>query len=63
MKKCNGCKRELKEDLFIRKDKAYARCNDCSRNTSFKKNICEKCGIRADYNFIGLTWGKILFYA
>jgi len=57
MKKCNGCKRELEEFLFNRKDKVYARCNDCSINSSCKKNICEVCGIKAIFNYENFSWG------
>jgi hypothetical protein len=58
MKKCNGCKRELDESHFTRKNKVYARCNDCSSKSSCKKNICETCGITACFNVKGLKWGR-----
>ncbi len=58
MKKCNGCKRELDILEFTRKDKVYARCNNCSSNASCKKNFCETCGIRASFNIEGLKWGR-----
>jgi hypothetical protein len=57
-KKCNGCKRTLEEALFKRNYKVYARCNDCSKNSSLRKNICEMCGIRASFNVKGLKWGR-----
>ncbi len=57
-KKCNGCKRTLQEECFKRKDKIHARCNDCSLNSSIKKNYCETCGIRACFNMKELTWGR-----
>lgn len=57
-KKCNGCKRTLQEECFKRKEKIHARCNDCSINSSVKKNYCEICGIRACFNVKGLTWGR-----
>lgn len=57
-KKCNGCKRILENTLFIRKDKLHARCNECSNNSSKKKNFCEVCGIRACFNIKDLTWGR-----
>jgi hypothetical protein len=57
-KKCNGCKRTLGEESFKRKDKIHARCNDCSLNSSVKKNFCESCGIRASFNIPNLTWGR-----
>jgi len=58
MKKCNGCKRQLEEVQFTRKNKVHARCNDCSSKASCKKNFCETCGIRASFNTQGLTWGR-----
>jgi len=58
MKKCNGCKRQLEEVQFTRKNKIHARCNDCSSKSSCKKNFCETCGIRASFNIQGLTWGR-----
>ncbi len=58
IKKCNGCKRQLEDALFMRNFKVYARCNDCSKNTISRKNICEVCGIRASFNFPGLIWGR-----
>ena len=57
-KKCNGCKRTLQEECFKRKDKIHARCNDCSLNSSIKKNFCETCGIRASFNIQDLKWGR-----
>jgi hypothetical protein len=58
VKKCNGCKRTLQEESFKRKEKVYARCNECSINSSVKKNYCETCGIRACFNIPQLTWGR-----
>ena len=57
-KKCNGCKRNLTQINFTRNNKVYARCNDCSKNMSNKKNSCEVCGIRANYNIPSLSWGR-----
>jgi hypothetical protein len=56
-KKCNGCKRELEKELFMRKDKEHSRCNDCSAKSSCKKNICKTCGIKALYNYENFSDG------
>ena len=49
-KKCNGCKQNLSIERFTEYDKVYSKCIKCRTKLISKKNICEKCGIRASYN-------------
>jgi EsV-1-7 cysteine-rich motif len=62
IQKCQGCRRELPTEAFIRGSKSYKRCETC-RQKRIKnvgdKQIClfPNCGIRALFNFRGESRG------
>jgi EsV-1-7 cysteine-rich motif len=58
--KCQGCKRQLPSEAFVRGNKTYKRCETC-RQKRIKNNedrqICTVCSIRGRFNFPNQTRG------
>ena len=58
--KCQGCKRQLPEEAFVRGNKTYKRCETCRQKRvkhTQDRQICAVCGIRAKFNFPNETKG------
>ena len=59
-KKCNGCKKILQNNNFVKDDNdntLYSKCLKCRNKLINKKNFCNICGTRASFNFIGEILG------
>jgi hypothetical protein len=59
-KKCNQCKKIKVNNDFIEEHKTYSCCNNCRKLINEKriKNICYTCGIRANFNYKDIRYGK-----
>ena len=58
-KVCSSCKKNIDINDFLSESKTYFTCVTCRNRKSEKrrKNICEECGIRANYNFANIKFG------
>ena len=58
-KVCSSCKKNIDINDFLYESKTYSTCITCRNRKSEKrrKNICEECGIRANYNFSNIKFG------
>ena len=56
---CSSCKKNISINDFIYEDKILKTCITCRSRKSEKrkKNICEECSIRANFNFEAYTFG------
>ena len=58
-KVCSSCKKNIDINDFLYESKTYSTCITCRNRKSEKrrKNICEDCGIRANFNYENIKFG------
>jgi hypothetical protein len=56
---CSSCKKNIDINDFQSESKTYSTCITCRNRKSEKrrKNICEDCGIRANFNYENIKFG------